>query len=256
LAALCPQDFVQCIEGYNADDDQETCADACEGECCVGTNACYYFTGSVCKDGVSCSGYNACSYSYIDSVINGCYGGSKACEGADITMVANSCQGPSACDYAGKNSRGIDLIENSCHGDNVCFNAAYVNGSIGIIQDSCQGYRACDFVAFYSGNIGMIQNSCRGDNACDWAASNFGNIGNIVDSCLGEESCLGAASCTTPNVKCRDKTVMESGLALVPEKIPPLNLALLTSAMNEVPASMSQKIPYRSLNPLNPTGQM
>ena len=41
---------------------ETTCQEACDGECCIGSsNPCLGFTGSICKDGISCSaGYASC----------------------------------------------------------------------------------------------------------------------------------------------------------------------------------------------------
>ena len=55
---VCPdEDKVVCDGGSVADG--RSCAEACEGQCCVGTDACTGFSGSVCKDGGSCSGGKA-----------------------------------------------------------------------------------------------------------------------------------------------------------------------------------------------------
>ena len=57
---VCPDELqVVCVDGLV--DDGRSCAEACDGKCCVGTDACTGFSGSVCKDGSSCSGGKACS---------------------------------------------------------------------------------------------------------------------------------------------------------------------------------------------------
>ena len=82
------------LNGTNATG--QTCKVACEGQCCVGgiftfsgfgenyAPACEPFTGtfgsrdgftgSVCKDGISCFGYGACTDANVPSIFHGCNG--------------------------------------------------------------------------------------------------------------------------------------------------------------------------------------
>jgi hypothetical protein len=46
----CSVDYVDCVDGFLAGDSTTTCADACEGDCCVGLLACDSFTGKLCRD--------------------------------------------------------------------------------------------------------------------------------------------------------------------------------------------------------------
>ena len=81
-----PEDIVECVDGMSGAG-AETCKEACDGDCCVGTtgspDACTGFTGRVCKDGYSCNGLDACKNADIDLVVGGCRG-DKGCLSADI----------------------------------------------------------------------------------------------------------------------------------------------------------------------------
>ncbi len=81
LAPTCTAGYVACVNG-NVRGTTASCAATCNGNCCVGTNACKQFTGMVCKDG-SCNPDYACYY-------------------ANLSFVVNSCTGNKACKYAGK----------------------------------------------------------------------------------------------------------------------------------------------------------
>jgi hypothetical protein len=89
---LCPQGYVDCVGGMVCDEDgnpsSTSCADACKGSCCIGTDACTGFTGLVCMDGGTCSGYGACYK-------------------ATIPFVVNSCKGVQACSKAGSMTGSI-----------------------------------------------------------------------------------------------------------------------------------------------------
>ena len=104
---------VECDDGLVVDGGGQTCADACNEECCVnkdnGEDACVGFTGSVSKDGKSSIGESACLNANISTVCYGCHG-ERACfevgdnlAGGDkgsIGMIASSCNGIKACHYA------------------------------------------------------------------------------------------------------------------------------------------------------------
>ena len=81
LQAVAPTcaDNVVCDNGYDTTT-FETCATSCAGKCCKGDNACFQFTGKVCKDG-SCNG-------------------KAACWKANIPFVIDRCKGDYACEYA------------------------------------------------------------------------------------------------------------------------------------------------------------
>ena len=172
----CPEDdMVKCVNGTLAEDGTTSCADVCGKGCCVGKQACDYFTGAVCKDGVSCRG-------------------DYACYAASINSIIRACNGMAACAYAAGNDGAITKIEDSCYGEDACEGAAAVNGSIGEIKDSCFGENACFFAASNYGDIGDIKDSCFRESACEKAASKYGSIGEIQDSCYGDNACYKASS--------------------------------------------------------------
>ena len=96
--ALCPQGYVDCVDGYVAGtSESELCSDRCGGLCCTGGNACYGFTGMVCMDG-SCSGYSgSCYAANIGHVVKSCGGFKKSCNGANIGYAINSCWQDFSC---------------------------------------------------------------------------------------------------------------------------------------------------------------
>ena len=127
--SCAPEDIVDCVEGLstyvNSTGDNVTvsCEAACEDACCVGTDACLNFTGSLCKDMTSCSGL-------------------RACKNAKITSVYNSCNGRSACEEAGLEGY-VGNVTNSCNAVKSCYGAGR-GGSIGVISSSCNNGRyAC-----------------------------------------------------------------------------------------------------------------
>ena len=103
----------------NRDNITQTCAEACQDEygvggCCVGANACDGFTGLVCRDADtstgfmgSCSGTNACRNANIGSVFQSCAEGYDSCKDAGqngyIGSMKGSCKGPRACTGAAAN---------------------------------------------------------------------------------------------------------------------------------------------------------
>jgi len=212
------EETINCENGYS---NGETCADACEGKCCLGYQACDNFTGTVCKDGVSCNGQESCKRATIDYIHQGCNGkiscfealikkvqngcrGDFACWGAgyygNINEIVNSCQGIYACAFAGSGytpyTGSIGTIRDSCGGYYACYDAGYM-GNINEIVNSCQGKEACRSAGagytLYTGSIGTIRDSCGGDYACN-DAGHMGNINEIVNSCQGKEACRSAGA--------------------------------------------------------------
>ena len=147
------------------------CDTACDGQCCVGSTftqstpggiityyggACsdYYttlpglgklgrgFTGTVCKDGISCMDF-------------------RACYEAKIGLVHMGCSGTNACQYAGCQEDRDPSSENC-------------TGYVGVISNSClKG--DCGKAGGYYGHIGKISNSCKADYAgCIKAAYGHG----------------------------------------------------------------------------------
>jgi len=198
------EETINCENGYS---NGETCADACEGKCCLGYQACDNFTGTVCKDGVSCNGQESCKRATIDYIHQGC-NGKISCREALIKKVQNGCRGDFACWGAGYYGN-INEIVNSCQGIYACAFAGSgytpYTGSIGTIRDSCGGYYAC-YDAGYMGNINEIVNSCQGKEACRSAGAGYstgydpnqyalyytGSIGPIRDSCSDDYACYKA----------------------------------------------------------------
>lgn len=128
--SCAPEDIVDCVDGYSTyvngrgDTVTVSCEVACEDACCVGTDACLNFTGSVCKDSKSCSG-------------------TDSCKNANIAYVFNSCNGFRACDEAGLEGY-VGNVTNSCNDRRSCNGAGRNGGSIGVISSSCNnGYYAC-----------------------------------------------------------------------------------------------------------------
>jgi len=114
--STCPTDkVIKCTDGK---EESTGCTrdNACDVQCCVsgkvGALACDGFTGSICKDGVSCTQPSACS-------------------GASISSVYHGCVGFSACKNAGAQGGEIGEINSSCHGMRACYGAASESGKIG-----------------------------------------------------------------------------------------------------------------------------
>lgn len=171
-------------------DTSKSCADACNGKCCIGDKACNMFTGKVCLDG-SCNG-------------------TSACDNATVTnMVFASCIGASACSGAGSYSATvsgrIDSIGNSCNMEKACFNLAYYMGSKNqrvALSGSCNGNSACAYLGKY-GELGNVINSCNNSTACETGGQGylmaskivFGSIsGGIENSCNAQSACKYAGS--------------------------------------------------------------
>eukprot|EP00578_Thalassiosira_sp_NH16_P016134 CAMPEP_0181121362 /NCGR_PEP_ID=MMETSP1071-20121207/24699_1 /TAXON_ID=35127 /ORGANISM="Thalassiosira sp., Strain NH16" /LENGTH=305 /DNA_ID=CAMNT_0023206179 /DNA_START=30 /DNA_END=943 /DNA_ORIENTATION=+ len=186
------QQAVKCVGGYVDEAHTESCADACDGECCSGKLACLAFTGSVCKDGASCQKDFSCIGAKINDIYYGCQG-PHACNnagsgsGTSIDKVHDGCQGEYSCFEAGKDGI-INEIVSSCQGNAACQDAGRDGGSIGTIRNSCSEYRACDS-AGWTGEIGEIVDSCNGPSSCSSAVTYGGNIGTIHNSCSGSGAC-------------------------------------------------------------------
>jgi len=204
-----PKQIVKCDNGLTADG--KTCEEACDGLCCTGDDfvvnstltlrPCDYFTGSLCKDRISCSGARACTFANTSSVVRSC-NGSVSCYKAGyngyVGSIINSCHDKASCTRAGSYGT-IGSIVNSCLGSKSCFSAARSDinrdeGTIGSIVNSCNGTKTCYYAAAFGGLIKEIDNSCMGDKACEFAARSRGSsIGSIMNSCQGDDSCSGIA---------------------------------------------------------------
>ena len=111
------QGSIKCVNGY-VDGSKITCAEACGNECCKGWHACEDFTGTVCKDGVSCVGKRACEYATVGEVIDGC-------------------NGYWACAYAGKYIGGMGVIHGACKNNWACYAASKGADSSFDIENCC-----------------------------------------------------------------------------------------------------------------------
>ena len=135
------ESFVECDYGYAVVNGtvtyETTCDEACGNDCCTGDFSYDWFTGKVCRDETSCMGVDACL-------------------SATISHVINSCNGPSACDYAGLHYPIGGDITNSCNGNEACYQLSYY-GTAGNIDSSCNGNEACK-----NGDITNVINSCNG----------------------------------------------------------------------------------------------
>ena len=187
-AAPCTAGFVDCDYGNLSSNSTISCAAECGENCCVGASSCRVFTGTVCKDGVSCMGV-------------------FACYGATIPSVVGSCNGERACYEAGFRGR-VGSMHSSCLDDYAC-NRLGVVGSVGNLNQACNGkYGACEN-AGHGGNMGDITRSCNNERACNSAGSFFkygGGTGgittNLVDCCNAAFECQKANETSIP-VNCR-----------------------------------------------------
>jgi len=146
-----------------------TCQEACEGNCCVGSQPCDGLTASICMDGKTC----------MDS---------SACKDANVGSIFLGCNGKFSCQRAGNFGGYIGSITNSCFNSRACKNAA-IGGFIGQITNSCMGDFSCGYTAGLDGYIGEITNSCLSRTACYFAAYSRGFIVSITNSCLAVDSC-------------------------------------------------------------------
>lgn len=199
-------DYVDCSVGFLAGNNTVSCATACGGNCCVGSNACFKFVGKVCRDG-SCSGSNACANAKIPLVVNSCRNSTNSttseCQfagsggGTVVTGMKNSCNGDKACQYLGQGpgaagnqgSGKVGYLIDSCNGSFGCSYAAS-KGKIGFIKNSCNGERACNDLALGGGVSRNIQDSCNAGYSCDGVAKGTSKfIGDIAMSCNALKAC-------------------------------------------------------------------
>ena len=226
---VCPdEDKVVCANGFVADG--RSCAEACGntvqdsgfgytasgGDCCTGYLPCKGFSGTICRDGSSCSGGKACYYANIGSVLRGCNGDFACIDAANegsIGSVVNSCNAEDACNEAAHEG-SIGSLKDSCNAIGSC-NAAAYEGSIGSVVNSCNAYQACYEAAYY-GSIGSMEDSCNADGSC-YKAAYEGSIGSMEDSCNADGSCYEAAydgndniaefyNCCNTDEQCKDAT--------------------------------------------------
>lgn len=186
--------IVVCVDGYLATQLSTSCSTECGSACCVGTDACFGFTGKVCKDSNSCMGDKSCKGAAIPSVVFSC-SGENACyfagyNGGSIGKIVDSCIGIKACEDLGRYYGKVGNILNSCLGNNACYHTASEGGLIGSITDSCnEGDEVCYSLGETYGNVGNVLNSCKGVDACRFGAYQGGSIGNIANSCTVLNSC-------------------------------------------------------------------
>lgn len=220
----CPPEFgvVTCKYGVDVENG-DSCQSACDGHCCVDTDSdsefddpCYEFTGTICKDGNSCNGNEACRMAHIDKIIGGC-NGNRACTYADVEEIVDSCLGEKACKsfrgetdrivrscsgYRACNYADVKEIVESCLGDKACYNfgddTGYRTGE-GEIVNSCLGDKACENVEW----IGTITRSCSDEKACRNAGIDAGQLFDLVDCCNMNGGCEGIiaapSTCGTNN---------------------------------------------------------
>jgi hypothetical protein len=180
----CPaNNYIICADGF--DENGISCATACNGQCCVGFDACTGFTGKICRDG-SCNGY-------------------KACKSSIVPLVVNSCENDSACAYAGRGGT-MGQIVNSCTDMYACYKLGW-NGFVGNVQDSCNGLYACRKGGSSGGSIGSITRSCNDYQGCFSAGvgSNGGILTDMKDCCNSWNECLYATETSLP-ASCRSMT--------------------------------------------------
>ncbi|EJK63092.1 hypothetical protein THAOC_16271 [Thalassiosira oceanica] len=199
--------FVDCVLGYVRDDfGGVTCEEACDGNCCVGYNACQYFTGHVAKDG-SCDGDYACWAAVIGEVSGpSCVGvGRYPCLTTYAQSITDSsCIGEEAClglnSYQGERP---NVSDGSCVGYKACLFAGHFGAFGPSISASCKGDNSCHYAGFYfygyipdaynSGSVGDLVGSCNGDSACKDMGKN-GSVGNVMNGCNGKGTCQSVAA--------------------------------------------------------------
>ena len=219
FADLCPQGYVDCVNGLVRGSSSSTCASACGVSCCLGTNACNSFTGKICKDG-SCDGERACTFANVPWVVNSsCRGGAtsyyragkqgtvgifvNACNGTRncydlgykgiVGNVQDSCFGLESCSRLGQDGI-VGNVYNSCNGGEfACFKVGEYYGAVGDIQDSCHGFQSC-FLLGKLGTVGNVRNSCNQPTSCLFLARLKGTVGSVRDSCNGVDTCNRGAS--------------------------------------------------------------
>ncbi|EJK52627.1 hypothetical protein THAOC_28079 [Thalassiosira oceanica] len=197
--------FVDCFDGFVRDDfGGVTCEEACDGNCCVGIQACNYFTGRVAKDG-SC---DACR-------------GLGNFFGERLNVSDGSCVGFLACLYAGSDGVLGPSISASCIGVNSCLLAGFF-GSVGDLVGSCDGDSACEDMGYY-GSVGNVMNGCNGDGTCEnVAVGGDQSVSAIVDCCNAPDGfCAGVASndgLVAADPTCKAGVNLADTLALIEEE--------------------------------------
>ena len=150
--ASCNAGIVNCKSGFVQGQSSTSCKTACDGKCCVGPNACEYFTGKICKDTSTCVGDYACFGTVVPYVVGSCNGintcintgGSRSLPGK-IGSIIGSCNGKSACAKAGLPNYHASIVGNitsSCNDEFACYKAGYDGGSVGDLVESCSGNKA------------------------------------------------------------------------------------------------------------------
>ena len=95
--------------------------------CCSGLQSCDYFTGKVCKDGVSCS--------HTEQAYPGAPSG-QACYNANIAMVHRGCNGYGSCAGA-----KLLLVQDACNNKEACGGA---NSGDFYIEDPVCATQCCN----------------------------------------------------------------------------------------------------------------
>ena len=157
MDALYLQGYVECSNGnevVNGVRTERICQDVCNGQCCVESYACQYFTGKVCRD-KSCKGWGGCKHSNIPYVVGPSCTGNSACknignQGGAVDSIIRFCNGHTSCEELGHGSRGK-------------------HPTVGKSIDSCKSPWSCEMLGrMYPGKK---------------------SLGNIVELFVGEKSC-------------------------------------------------------------------
>ena len=169
--STCPNDnYVDCLNGNVRDDSATSCADACNGGCCIGADA--------------CTGATAC---------------------IEKNSATPNCDGIQSCIRVGKDGGNVGaILGGSCIGDYACLSVGYQAGTVGMITSSCTGSQACMAVGFQGGTVGDITNSCNGDSCCKFHCApafdpTFSGIGCGVD--VMNYTCPTSAPTSAPSSK-------------------------------------------------------
>lgn len=125
---------------------------------------CTTFTGTgeevtVACDGQCCVGTDACVWSWIKTVSVGSCLGDYSCYKQGATFIGSGCcTGTSAC----RESQAHTIEDNSCNGNASCYDL----NAQGIQQNSCNGWQACYLTD--SRNMEWLT-GCNGSSACEAA---------------------------------------------------------------------------------------
>ena len=173
---VCPDDPLKTTdEGYCGCGNVEYTSEGdivsvCDGNCCAGTNACDYMSGSsITMCAGACNGDDSCRN--FGEVREG------------IFIGLNSCSGYDACDslmISGDSVDAVTIGNNSCMGDNSCVEFDTTYGIIG--DNSCNGEQSCM-------NLENDEHIV-GDNACNGAMScSDGSAIYEDDTCNDDYEC-------------------------------------------------------------------